>query len=722
MIDHALRLAERGFWVFPIAPGKKSPPAISQWPEKATREPYDIYEFWTEHPGANVGIATGKWRGTGALLVVDIDVKGGRDGDLTLLDLQLQGFDFPETYTQITPTGGQHLVYWTHDLIRNGVNALGSGIDIRSAGGYIVGAGSVLDGGGIYASNELPVAEAPTWLVERLRSAHVPTPKTSPPPSVDRAQAIARATAYLRTVAPAIQGAGGDHQTFVVAAKCKDFGLSEEDTYDAMMALWNVRCEPPWSPGELDIKIRNAYKYGSLGVGAIAPEADFKPLSGGAPVPVEEPIGDPVDELNKIYGHCISGSSQCILWETTDENGKACTKYLSVDAFRGRLAPHKIQTAEGKQVPLSKVWFDSAKRRTYDAVVFDPSMKAPPRFYNMWKGFSFEPAAASTHPAVELFLDHALNNVCGGDKELCNWLIGYFAHMIQKPWEKPNVALVFKGDKGVGKNALIERVGALFSDNFLVVASKRYLTGNFNSHLERLLLFTLDEAFWSGDKQAEGTLKDLITGSTHLIERKGEEPYTVANKTRICIIGNEEWLVPASTDERRFAVFHVGNARKQDTKYFESMRVQMEQGGYPYLLAYLQQYQITTDVNVAPKTQALSDQKHESLDPVHQWWWDSLTDGVLLGSDFQTWPKQLDCETVRNAYRRYSKQRHITARAPTDRAFNRLLGRCAPSCTRGRASTLLEDGSRPYVFCFTELEGARQDWEKFIGHAVKWEG
>lgn len=720
LLDAALRLADRGFSVFPIVAGQKSPPAISQWPDRATNEPYEIYELWQEYPNANIGIATGKY-GCGALIAVDVDVKGGRDGEWSMLELQLLGFDFPETYTQTTPTGGRHLVYASPIAVRNGVNTLGDGIDIRSAGGYLVGAGSVVAGKG-YTGNDAPVGPAPAWLIERLRDTAPAIPKTSPPSFVDRAQAIARGTAYLRTVAPAVQGEGGDHHTFGVAARCKDFGLSEADTFDLMMELWNPRCEPPWSPAQLSIKILNAYKYGSLPVGAIAPENDFDAIEEDeeeAPPVVVDAEG-PVERLNKEYGHCISGGNQCILWETTDEHGKACTKYLSVEAFRGRMAPHKLQTAEGNYVPLAKVWFDSPKRKTYDGVVFDPSMKAPARFYNMWKGFSYAPAETGSHPAVDMFLDHALHNVCGGDKELCNWLLGYFAHMIQKPWEKPNVAIVFKGDKGVGKNALIERVGALMADNFLVAADKRYLTGNFNSHLERLLLFALDEAFWSGDKQAEGTLKNLITGAKHVIERKGDEPYTVANKTRICIIGNEEWIVPASADERRFAVFHVGDGRKQDTEFFRLMRVGMEEGGYPHLLTYLQNYPITTDVNVAPNTQALSDQKHASLEPVHQWWWDSLTDGVLLGSDFQTWPEVLDCETVRNAYRRYAQQRRITARAPTDRAFNKLLGKCAPSCTRGRSTTVLEGGARPYVVRFSDLERARSDWEHFIGHAVNW--
>ena len=36
MIEHALALAARGFKVFPIAPGKKKPPLLNGWPERAS--------------------------------------------------------------------------------------------------------------------------------------------------------------------------------------------------------------------------------------------------------------------------------------------------------------------------------------------------------------------------------------------------------------------------------------------------------------------------------------------------------------------------------------------------------------------------------------------------------------------------------------------------------------------------------------------------------------
>ena len=144
-----------------------------------------------------------------------------------------------------------------------------------------------------------------------------------------------------------------------------------------------------------------------------------------------------------------------------------------------------------------------------------------------------EPASSGSHKSVDQFREHVLANVCGGSEELAHWLTAYFAHMVQKPWQKPLVALVFRGAKGVGKNALVERVGALLGKHFMVADDERYLLGNFNSHLEANLFFVLDEAAWAGDKRAEGKLKGLITGSQHVIERKGFEPYEVDNLTQI---------------------------------------------------------------------------------------------------------------------------------------------------------------------------------------------
>jgi hypothetical protein len=391
-----------------------------------------------------------------------------------------------------------------------------------------------------------------------------------------------------------------------------------------------------------------------------------------------------------------------------------------MNAFKDKFAPKTINFGD-KPRPLADCWLKSPERRAYDGLVFLPQQSAPARFYNLWKGFAYVPTPRyESHPAVDAFLSHLESNVCGGDRVLSQWLTGYFAHLVQRPYDKPLVALVFRGAKGVGKNALIERIGALLGSHFLLTSNRRYLLGNFNGHLENCLLFALDEAFWSGDHQAEGALKDLITGREHVIEHKGKEPYTVSNKTRVVIIGNEDWLVPASHDERRFAVFSVGDGRKQDRRYFSDMRQGMETNGYPYLLRYLLDYDTTgLDFDAAPSTHGLHEQKTHSLNPFHQWWGDCLDEGTLLGSEWGTWPQEANCERVRAAFRRYVKERNIRSRIPEDRALGRLLKQCSPGVVKKRA-TRTEEG-QPYLYQFPLLEEARQEWERFIGHRVVWE-
>jgi hypothetical protein len=346
-----------------------------------------------------------------------------------------------------------------------------------------------------------------------------------------------------------------------------------------------------------------------------------------------------------------------------------------------------------------------------------PQQEAPARFYNVWKGFAYEPIAhPAGHPAVDAFLEHAKVNVCRGDVGLFRWLIGYFAHLVQRPWEKPLVALVLRGGKGVGKNAVIERVGALLGGHFLLTSNRRYLVGNFNGHLENCLLFALDEAFWSGDKQAEGQLKDLITGRYHVIEHKGKEPYQIENRTRVVIIGNEDWLVPASHDERRFAVFDVGEGRKQDRHFFEDMRVRLETGGYRFFLRHLLDFDLTgLDLNEAPKTEALAEQKHHSLDLVHQWWLECLEEGRVSASDLaEGWQREVNCETFRTAFARYAKDRRAGKWLPDSRSIGRIMKKCLPAIFHKKTR-------QGYVYVMPVLEEARAAWCKFMGHEVAWD-
>jgi hypothetical protein len=655
--------------------------------------------------------------------VVDVDVKNDKDGNRAILEHELAGREFPLTLENSTPTGGKHLVYFTQQAVRQGVDVLGSGLDIRSSGGYIVAPGSTVDAGHYFTDRPAAPCAAPAWIIEACGAPRAKALDRTPLPGVDPYRARQRGIDYLATAPEAIEGAGGDDCTYGVATKLLALGNMPAAVFDLMASEhWFEGCG--WTPKELIEKIAHAEKYMQDPIGADAPEAQFEAVAKTKNTSTQNV--HPFEKLNQEYAFVIAGGGHHILWETTDEFGHPVVEHLKEDTFHKKFASARFQSGE-KTVQLTRAWMGSDVRRSYDKLVFAPEQPIGKRFYNTWRGFTVTPVAAASErakAAVAAWHEHVLKNLCSGVAEHARWLTGFFAHMVQRPWEKPLTALVFRGKKGTGKNAAVDRVGQLFSGNYFTADDNRYLTGNFNSHLESCLTLVLDEAQWAGDKKAEGRLKGLITGEFHLIERKGSEAYKVKNLTRVIVLGNEDWLVPASQEERRFAVFNVGDGRMQDRAFFKEMREGMEANGregYGLLLHTLQQFDLAgVDVNEAPRTQGLADQKRESMSPTQQWWLESIESEVLLGSDTAgQWPKTLAVNRLLDAVRRYARDRGISGRAPGKRTVNTMMAGMVPGWEAIKTNVKDQQlGDITYHYALPTIEVARAHMAKYLGETA----
>jgi hypothetical protein len=770
-LEHALKLASLGFWIFPCKATKKEP-LEKGWQEKATRDPDKIKEIWTKYSFANIGIFTGKFGdGSEALCGIDVDNKPdpdpekNRDGIKVFSQLEATGHEFPETLCQETPSRGFHVIYRCPHTVTGGNNKLGEeigkGIDVKSYGGILIGAGSDF-GKGVYVLIERPLAPCPEWILDKLEKAHPVEKKAKETlPGIDSKRAVERALQFLENLQPIHQGERND-MGFLTACRIKDLGADQESCFDLMLKYW--KCEPMVEFDELSQIVQSAYSYGRDPVGFSAPEVEFNDpltqmLSGEDLGEIREddfplettqskevsslegPSLSPIERLNEHFAFVIAGGDSHILWETTNAKNQYHLEHLSIKAFHEKFASELHVSGDGKAAPLTKVWMRHPKRRSYDGICFMPEVPIfrfsenkpeysvhthSEKFFNLWRGFAVKPPKdkdaipAIAHEALKNFLDLVLHAACGSSKWLFDWLMGYFAHLIQKPYEKPLVAVVFKGAKGVGKDTIAETIGHLLGVHYMMTANRRYLTGNFNGHLENLLLFVLNEAFWSGDKQAEGILKDLITGKTHVIEHKGKSPYTIDNLTRIIIIGNEAWLVSASQDERRYAVFDFSSKYQKDKAFFQELHDGMKVGGYELLLDYLQKFDLTNiDLNTAPSTEGLLEQKLNSLEPFPQWWMDCLSEGRIVSSDFsEQWPDEIDREAFRGAFRRYCKERQIRTRVPDDRAIGKLIKVYVPGLDD--TARRREGHTRIYVYRLPELHDCRAEFEKYIGHSVKW--
>lgn len=272
---------EYGFELFPIQRGQKFPPLVKEWQTAATRDIDTLREWKAKFPGCNWGIHT---RG---LIAVDMDVK--KDGVTNAKTLGL-----PPTLIVRTPSGGYHALYAHESGVRNGVDVLGRGIDIRSTGGYVVAPGSRTANGVYKIVRDLVPAPAPDWLVQRCQLGKVDKSDIRDiPDDVDADRAIERAKAFLDERAPAVEFEGGDHWTFTTIARLRDLGVPRDRVAETL-ASWNATCSPPWSADELDQKITNVFRYAENPAGGKGMKG-FTDLEAGKPDYDEGVVYSPAD-------------------------------------------------------------------------------------------------------------------------------------------------------------------------------------------------------------------------------------------------------------------------------------------------------------------------------------------------------------------------------------------------------------------------------------------
>ncbi|MER7489422.1 bifunctional DNA primase/polymerase [Streptomyces sp. NPDC126497] len=202
-LAHALSAAERGLAVIPLSrtklPALRSPhrdgpaPAtpchgecgrLGHGVHDASTDPARIRELFAAAPRATgYGIACGL--PPHHLIGIDLDTKTGTDAFAALRELARRHlFTIPATVIVLTPSGGRHL--WLSGppdvVVPNSAGRLAPGIDVRGAGGYLVGPGSRTDHGPYTTAPgtaRLAPAPCPPALLRLLLPpprAHRPTP------------------------------------------------------------------------------------------------------------------------------------------------------------------------------------------------------------------------------------------------------------------------------------------------------------------------------------------------------------------------------------------------------------------------------------------------------------------------------------------------------------------------------------------------------------------
>lgn len=231
-IDFAAFYSQQKWDIFPCKPHDKTP--LVKWADEATSDMFQIAEWWSRYPDANIGLATGKRSGVFAL-----DVDAGHGGLDTLRQHTEKFGRLPDTPTSNTGGGGNHYLFsWDDNYkVRNSAGRLGQGLDTRGDGGYIVVPLSVHPSGNLYkwqadhAPSKTPIAKAPDWLVKMLFTEQIQQVTTQP----QGAYSVGRRNNALTQMAGAMRRRGA----------------SDDEIFVAINAMNLNKCVPPLSEQEV---------------------------------------------------------------------------------------------------------------------------------------------------------------------------------------------------------------------------------------------------------------------------------------------------------------------------------------------------------------------------------------------------------------------------------------------------------------------------------------
>jgi hypothetical protein len=464
------------------------------------------------------------------------------------------------------------------------------------------------------------------------------------------------------------------------------------------------------APAASDDSPKSAESAESAGVASTAtaltvieqpkPEATLIPAN-------ETPEETAVREMNDKHAVISNLGGKCVIMEWVPSmisEGQKELSYQSFQAFRERYANHYIDvpvpTGRGRghwsTAPFAPIWLTHPDRRQYEGLDLVPNGPAilPNGYLNLWRGWGVDPRKGSWR----LMQKHIAEVLANGDQVFEDFILRLTAWKFQNPGVRPEVVLALLGGKGAGKGVWGYIQMLIYGPHGLQIFSTDHLIGKHNQHLQNKLFLFLDEAVWAGDTDADRVLKGLTTEKWMFIEPKNVNGFQWLNRLSIYMSGNDKWIVPASHDERRYAVNKISEKWKKNKTYFAPLFEEINNGGAGAMLHDLLRLDLEGwhPRDNVPQTQALVDQKLLGLPGLELWYVHKLSIGELPKADKKNPRFVLSKDLMDDAKDHTPRNRYVT-----DTELGRFMGEMG--CTH-------KSNGKKWGWVFPPLTEARNAW------------
>jgi hypothetical protein len=674
----ALEYIKAGFYVVPLTKNEKKLPEASKGVNYSTASnSHRVIEKWF-HPtkgkfaGYNIGIATGRENG---VFVVDVDRHGEEDGVQTLKDLEAKHSELPIGPRQATPNGGFHYLFRWQENATNSTNKIGLAIDTRggtgvACKGHIVAWPSMINGVGYKWITSGPLPSIPQWVVEKMgiawskpRGEIAGNGRGNENVNVDdfeKKVPLDQITRMMESIA--IDDASYDEWIRVGMAIKSQY--PDEDGFE----LWDDWSSRGYRYEKNECRMRwdGFSDFGTVRMGSLFYMSNE---SGWKPEPDDVHMGrihGEIERVNAEYGFTVVGGKAKIIRERKKTHAAEAhmARYDLMDksSFEAYLENDRVVIDEetGKKISVAKIWLASEARRTYPNGIGLFPEGAPGGYYNTWEGFSVKPEPGE----CDIFINHIRDIICNGNEDESKWVLDWIADMFQNPQDPKGTAIVMRGGEGTGKGTLANTIGELLGSHYIHLIDDAHLTSNFNAFMMDAVLVFADEITWGGNKKTSGKLKGLVTERFLVCERKGVDAQSFRNMIHMFIASNSKWVIPAGTDSRRWYVTDVSPNKKGNIPYFKKIKTFLDQGGHAKILNFFLNRKITSDLRIAPHTEALQDQRDMSMSSETTANWISMlcineSMKATCLDDTEGWPLKVQKKDLYEDYTEWCSKRNI---------------------------------------------------------------
>lgn len=750
----AVYYAEQGLYVIPIRPNGKAIPEKRDGLtySHASKDPSTVASWFGpegKYWGWNVGLACGAADG---IFAIDVDKqdKNGFSGYDTLEAIEDDHGPL-KAVMQKTPNGGRHYVYNWFESGSSSTAKIGRGIDTRGGNGecrsHIVAWPSEIDGEAYEWEDFGAISDAPEWVANLLGDPwDMQVSRGTGRGNENLDEDDTERLHTLREIWDLLQVINPDNLSYddwlrvgqAIHSQHSDAGgLKVWDAWSQKGERYkDGECHARWSgfksygPVRIGTIYYHAKRYGYVPKPQLATEVDFS---------TKGEYDILIDELNKEYGIVVVGGKVRVISESINGDPDRDLTFMTLDDFKNLTMNKKIaianNTGQTKAVPKTAIWLGDERRREFTGgVEFRPDK--PSEFqtpsglaYNLWRGWRVNPIKGNWSKLKA----HIFEVICDSNDFYFEWILDWMADFYQDPSNPKGVAIVMKGDEGCGKGTFIEAMGRTIGRHYKHLTHDKHLTGDFNAHMQDALLVFADEVIYGGDKRHAGALKALVTEKLLLCERKGLDAYNYRNMSHVAMASNEDWFIPAGPQSRRWFVLKASNHRVKDNKWFRDIYSEMDNGGIEAMMYELMERGITNNLQRAPETELLQDQRDRYAasyrDTVVEWWADQLEAGTIGVLDYAnmdvtgdndraSWPSIVDRVSLFDNYEAWCIAKRREARTIFNKPmFYSRMESYGLKTTRPSAN-LFPDGKRVRVFEIPTLEEAEGRFKSITGREI----